>query len=346
MGRLVEICISEKKGTEKRPVGSAILKEEHGIVGDAHAGNWHRQVSLLDLSEIEDFNKKGGEVNYGDFGENLITSGIDLKNLAIGAILKIGDVQLEITQKGKKCHHHCNIYKRVGDCIMPREGVFSKVIKGGEIKSGDEIEVIKSPVIFEACIGSFEEARIAMEKGANRVELCENLEVGGTTPSYGTIKKSRELRAPSFVMIRPRGGDFCYNENEIEIMKEDIKVCKELGIPGVVFGVLTKDKKIDYDRMKELIELSKPMSVTLHKAIDEVENPLDEIDKLYEIGVDRILTSGKCDTAFQGKELLNKMIKKAEGKIKIVVCGKVSKENIEEVMKEIPNLEYHGKKIV
>ncbi|WP_366099775.1 copper homeostasis protein CutC [uncultured Cetobacterium sp.] len=199
---------------------------------------------------------------------------------------------------------------------------------------------------LEACVGSYSEAIAAINKGANRVELCENLFEGGTTPSYGTIKKVRELAIPAFVMIRPRGGDFCYSQAEIEIMKEDIKICKELGVLGVVFGVLTKDNKIDYSLLKELVELSKPMSITFHKAIDEIESPENEILTLAEIGVDRILTSGKKATAFEGAELLNKFIKIAKDKIKIIVCGGVTSDNFQEINKLIPSTEYHGKKIV
>ncbi|MBC2850405.1 copper homeostasis protein CutC [Cetobacterium sp. 8H] len=199
---------------------------------------------------------------------------------------------------------------------------------------------------LEACVESFSEAVTAMKNGANRIELCENLSVGGTTPSYGTIKKSRELAAPCFVMIRPRGGDFCYSQDEIEIMKSDILMCKELGVLGVVFGVLTRENKIDYPLLKELVDLAKPMSITFHKAIDEVINPLEDIDQLIDVGIDRILTSGKQLKAFEGKDLLNQMIKKADNKIKILVCGGVTKENLNDIQTLIPNKEYHGKKIV
>ena len=346
MGKVIAICISENKGTEKTVIDKGVLIENFGLEKDAHGGNWHRQISLLEVEKIEDFNKKGGAVNFGDFGENLIIEGIDLKNLAVGSILKIGDSLLEITQKGKQCHHHCKIYHRVGDCIMPREGVFAKVLKGGEIVPNDSIEILKSPIILEACVGSYAEALTAVNKGANRIELCENLYEGGTTPSYGTIKKVRELNVPAFVMIRPRGGDFCYSSDEIDIMKNDIKICKELGVLGVVFGVLTKDKKIDYSLLEELVALSKPMSITFHKAIDELDAPEDEILKLSNLGIDRILTSGKKATAFEGAELLNKFISIAQNKIKIVVCGGVTYENFKEVNTLIPNTEYHGKKIV
>lgn len=140
MGRLIAICISEKKGTRKAQVSQAVLKENWGIEGDAHAGNWHRQVSLLGLEKIEEFKARGATVDYGAFGENLIVEGFDLKSIPLGTRFEIGEAILEITQIGKKCHNHCAIYKAVGDCIMPREGVFTKVIKGGEIYPEDEIK--------------------------------------------------------------------------------------------------------------------------------------------------------------------------------------------------------------
>lgn len=202
-------------------------------------------------------------------------------------------------------------------------------------------------MIKEACVGSFNEAKIAIANGANRVELCENLEVGGTTPSYGMIKKCvKDLEVPTLVMIRPRGGDFNYSTDEIEIMKEDIINCKKLGVIGVVFGVLKADNTVDYELLKELVEISRPMEITFHKAIDEVENPIAEIEKFIELGITRVLTSGKKDTALEGKEMLNKMLKASQNKIKIVVAGKVTKDNIEVVSKKIPSCEFHGKRIV
>lgn len=202
-------------------------------------------------------------------------------------------------------------------------------------------------MIKEACVGSFNEAKIAIINGANRVELCENLEVGGTTPSYGMIKKCvGDLEVPTLVMIRPRGGNFNYSIDEIEIMKEDIINCKKLGVIGVVFGVLNSDNTVDYKLLKELVEISKPMEITFHKAIDEVENPVAEIEKFIELGITRILTSGKKETALEGQELLNKMLKASQNKIKIVVAGKVTKDNLEVVSQKIPSSEFHGKRIV
>ena len=143
MGKLIAICTSEKKGTQKQQVETAVLREDHGIAGDAHAGNWHRQVSLLGLEKIEAFRERGAEVEFGAFGENLVIEGFDFRNLPVGTRFRIGEALLEMTQIGKECHTHCAIYHMVGDCIMPREGVFAKVLKGGEIKVGDEVAEIK-----------------------------------------------------------------------------------------------------------------------------------------------------------------------------------------------------------
>ncbi|WP_427169792.1 copper homeostasis protein CutC [Fusobacterium nucleatum] len=202
-------------------------------------------------------------------------------------------------------------------------------------------------MIKEACVESFEKSLESQNKGANRIELCENLSVGGTTPSYGTVKICLEkLNIPIFPMIRARGGNFVYSKEEIEIMKEDIKIFKELGVKGIVLGCLTHDNKIDLELTKELVDLAYPMEVTFHKAIDEISNPLDYIDDLANIGIKRILTSGGKATALEGKNLINEMIKKSNGRIKIVVAGKVTKENLSELSNLICADEFHGKLIV
>ncbi|WP_338971908.1 copper homeostasis protein CutC [Fusobacterium nucleatum] len=202
-------------------------------------------------------------------------------------------------------------------------------------------------MIKEACVESFEKALEAQNNGANRIELCENLAVGGTTPSYGTVKVCLEkLDIPIFPMIRARGGNFIYSKDEIEIMKEDIKIFKELGVKGVVLGCLTSNNKIDLELTKELVDLAYPMEVTFHKAIDEIQNPLDYIDDLVNIGIKRILTSGGKATALEGKDLINEMIKKSNGRLKIVVAGKVTKENLNELSNLISANEFHGKLIV
>ena len=202
-------------------------------------------------------------------------------------------------------------------------------------------------MIKEACVESFEKALEAQNNGADRIELCENLSVGGTTPSYGTVKICLEkLNIPIFPMIRARGGNFVYSKDEIEIMKEDIKVFKNLGVKGVVLGCLTSDNKIDLELTKTLVNLAYPMEITFHKAIDEISNPLDYIEDLVNIGIKRILTSGGEATALEGKDLINDMIKKSNGRLKIVVAGKVTKENLNELSNLISADEFHGKLIV
>ena len=139
MGRIEAICISTARGTQKRPVGSAEFVADWGIRGDAHGGHWHRQVSLLSADRIDAFRARGAQVENGAFGENLVVRGFDFSAFPVGTLFKSGDVLLELTQIGKECHQHCAIYQAVGDCIMPREGVFARVIRGGIVRTGDEL---------------------------------------------------------------------------------------------------------------------------------------------------------------------------------------------------------------
>ena len=138
-GRVRAVCVSRARGTEKQAVPEGHFLVDFGIQGDAHAGNWHRQVSLLSYDKVEAFNQRGAGVADGAFGENLVVEGIDFASLPVGTILCAGTVQLEMTQIGKECHSHCAIYKRMGECIMPREGVFARVIQEGMIRPGDEM---------------------------------------------------------------------------------------------------------------------------------------------------------------------------------------------------------------
>lgn len=202
-------------------------------------------------------------------------------------------------------------------------------------------------MIKEACIENFKEALFAETSGADRIELCENLHVGGTTPSYGTIKYCVDrLKIPVMTMIRPRGGDFNYTDLEFEIMKEDIQICKNLGSYGVVLGILTGERKIDVERTKLLAELASPMQVTFHKAFDLVASPFEEIEKLVGCGVHRLLTSGTKKTAEEGKDILNKLSSIMNGRLKIVVAGKVTKDNLIHLSQQIDCEEFHGRKII
>lgn len=142
MGIVKAVCISEKKGTQKQNVKTVQVIEDFGFEKDAHAGKWHRQVSLLSYEKIEEFRKRGADVEFGAFGENLVISGYDFKTLPIGTKFQCNDVVLELTQIGKECHHGCQIFQTMGDCIMPREGVFCKVLHGGVITEGDLFFII------------------------------------------------------------------------------------------------------------------------------------------------------------------------------------------------------------
>lgn len=141
MGKVIAICTSPARGTQKHQVPAARFTVEWGIEGDAHGGNWHRQVSLLSADKIAAFNARGANVQPGAFGENLVVEGFDFRALPVGTLLRCGDVLLEMTQIGKECHSHCEIYKRMGECIMPTQGVFARVLEPGEIRVGDEMEI-------------------------------------------------------------------------------------------------------------------------------------------------------------------------------------------------------------
>ncbi|WP_196000790.1 copper homeostasis protein CutC [Clostridium sp. 1001271B_151109_B4] len=202
-------------------------------------------------------------------------------------------------------------------------------------------------ILLEACVGCYEEAKKAEIQGADRVELCDNLAEGGTTPSYGTIYLAKKnLNIPIAVIIRPRGGDFVYSNDEFEIMKRDIVVCKELGVETVVFGILNKDNKIDIERTNELIELSSGLKVTFHMAFDEIDDKFEALNQLIDMKVDRVLTKG-CNThATDGKNVLKRLIEKSNDMITILVGGGVNYKNYKELSNYIGCKEMHGSKIV
>ena len=141
MAQVVSVCISEKKGTKKHPVAEISLRPHHGIVGDAHAGDWHRQVSLLANESVDRMRKEGLTLAAGDFAENILTEGLTLRTLPVGTVLRAGEVRLEVTQIGKECHNDCEIRRLTGMCVMPTDGIFAVVLNGGVIRPGDRIEV-------------------------------------------------------------------------------------------------------------------------------------------------------------------------------------------------------------
>ena len=143
MGKIIAVCTSQKKGMKKKNVGEAILKVGFGLEGDAHGGDWHRMVSLLGVESIRKMTDKGVDVGPGDFAENLTTEGLELFTLPLGTKLKIGETSIgEVTQIGKECHTKCAIFKQLGECVMPKEGIFIRLLEGGMVRSGDSIEVM------------------------------------------------------------------------------------------------------------------------------------------------------------------------------------------------------------
>ena len=197
-------------------------------------------------------------------------------------------------------------------------------------------------MILEVCANSYESAINAEKGGAHRIELCENLAVGGITPNFELSKKViSELNIPVFILIRPRDGDFYYSHEEFQQIKKDIIIFKDLGCKGIVSGVLTKEKNLDKYRTKELIELSRPLEFTFHRAFDEVNNPKVALNQLVELKADRILTSGQKKTAIEGIEMIKKLVILSKKKIKIMPGSGINSANIIEFNKVDIN-EIHG----
>jgi len=197
--------------------------------------------------------------------------------------------------------------------------------------------------IIEIATSDFLTTKSAVEGGADRIELCANLAEGGTTPSFAHIKKCREsFNIALFPIIRPRGGDFLYTKDEFEIMKNDIKLCNELGCEGIVIGLLNMDGTIDMTRTSELIELAYPMDVTFHRAFDRCKDPFIALEELIEIGCQRILTSGQTPTVSEGVDLIAELNKKADDRIIIMPGSGVRKENIKMLAEKTGCIEFHS----
>ncbi len=203
-------------------------------------------------------------------------------------------------------------------------------------------------MIKEACVETFEEAVLAEQRGADRIELCSDLANDGLTPTVELMQKTCSmLKIPVMVMIRPRAGNFVYSDDEIEQMKSEIDLAKQNGAAGVVFGLLTPENKIDEKNTKILAEYANPLPVTFHKAIDIIEDPVEGAKILLKIsGIKRILTSGGKPTAMEGQKAICEMITIAEDKIIILVAGKVLDTNVEEIQKLTGAKEFHGRRIV
>lgn len=196
---------------------------------------------------------------------------------------------------------------------------------------------------LEICANSSESAQIAQASGASRVELCQNLELGGTTPSYGLIKRTREqLSIGVHVLIRPRAGDFLYTEAEFEEMKADILQCKALNCDGVVIGVLNAQGEVDLARNGELVALAEPMTCVFHRAFDRCADPYKSMEDIIALGFSRILTSGQRNTAEQGQQLIQALITKAAGRIDIMPGAGVEAANIATILKHTKARSIHS----
>jgi copper homeostasis protein len=189
---------------------------------------------------------------------------------------------------------------------------------------------------------NIESCTLAQAAGAHRIELCDNPGEGGTTPSYGFIKAARgNLRIELYPIIRPRGGDFLYSDEEFEVMKADVKICKELGCNGVVIGILNANGTVDKERCKELVALANPLGVTFHRAFDRVKDAAQALEDIIEIGCKRILTSGLVPNALDGIETLAALIKQADERIIIMPGSGVRSDNIIELAKKTGAVEFH-----
>lgn len=202
-------------------------------------------------------------------------------------------------------------------------------------------------MILEACVGSYEEAKIKEKFGANRIELCDNLKEGGTTPSYGVIKKSVEdIKIPINVIIRPRGGNFIYSKEEKEIMLLDIELCNKLNVNGIVVGALNEESKIDIEFIKRVKKVNKTKEITFHMAFDEIEDKKKAIDTLVELNINRILTKGGVLSVPNNLQSIKELINYAGNRIIIMPGGGITKDNKDYIIRETGALELHGTKIV
>lgn len=196
--------------------------------------------------------------------------------------------------------------------------------------------------ILESCVDSVESAINAEAGGANRLELCANLIIGGTTPSTALFELVRKaVKIKINVLIRPRFGDFLYTNHEFEMIKKEVALFKELGADGVVVGCLKVDGTLDIERMRELVDLAGEMTITLHRAFDVCKDPLEALEQVKALGIDTILTSGQENSCIQGKELIKILIEKAEDKVAILIGGGVNHKVIEEMMAEMPATHFH-----
>ena len=195
---------------------------------------------------------------------------------------------------------------------------------------------------LEVCVDSVQSAVNAASGGASRLELCSNLTEGGTTPSLGMLKTVKKaVSIPVYAMVRPRGGDFLYSDTELQVMKEDIRLLKENGVDGIVFGVLTANGDIDLEKTKELLQLSRPLPVTFHRAFDMARDLDSSLDVLVDLGIERVLTSGGDSTALEGLPVLERLVRRGGNKILVVPGGGITERNLDRILMGCGATEFH-----
>jgi molybdopterin adenylyltransferase len=224
-GTVRHVCVSPRKRTAKNAVPQAVLRDGHGLEGDAHAGPWHRQVSLLGEADVETMRARGLELKPGAFGENLVVAGLDLNELGIGTRIRIGEAELEITQVGKVCHNRCTIYYQAGDCIMPRAGVFARVVQGGEVRPGASIEVVSEVPrqVIQAAVLTVSDRRAA---GEAEDPISETL---------------RDLAARGLDLVVTSGGTGC---GPRDVTPEATRAVIEREVPGLAEAMRTASAKV------------------------------------------------------------------------------------------------------
>ncbi len=261
MGKVIAVCISKVRGTPKENIHHVHLIEDYGIEGDAHAGKWHRQVSLLSYDRIQEFRKRGAKVDDGAFGENLVVEGIDFKTLPIGTKLKCGEVILEITQIGKECHNGCAIFKTMGDCIMPREGVFARVLCGGVIREGDEMEVVDTEAPDKEMLDDEVLDKEVLDKEVLDKEVLDKEAPDKEVVDTDTLKiiESKTI-APKMTM---RCAIITSSDSGYEGRREDAsgplvaQMAKEAGYEVVLQKILPDDQAMLEETMKKICDEGK-----------------------------------------------------------------------------------------
>ena len=248
MGKVVSVNISEKKGTIKHPVEQIELRKGFGIEGDAHAGDWHRQVSLLDLSSFDKMhNNASVELKPGIFAENITTEGVDLWHLPVGTRLEIGDTLLEITQIGKECHRHCQVFRQVGDCVMPREGIFAKVITEGMIKAGQSIKII--PTLRVAILTVSDKGSTGERADLSGPALAEALDGKATVLIQDIVPDDIELIKAKLVEYADKGLDLVFTTGGTGFAPRDntpeaTMAVIERPAPGIVEAIRARSLEI------------------------------------------------------------------------------------------------------